>query len=115
MAPDGGELGRLLAPITPRAFLSRYWGRRSLYIPGAAAKLAELRFGLPTLTKAIDRRMPQGYLRVRFFDRHGHLTTGPADPEQYRPDDGITLQAFRICDRLDRSEEHTSELQSLRQ
>src|SRR5262245_58440932 len=102
MAPDGGELGRLLAPITPRAFLSRYWGRRSLYIPGAAAKLAELRFGLPTLTKAIDRRMPQGYLRVRFFDRHGHLTTGPADPEQYRPDDGITLQAFRICDRLDR-------------
>jgi ribosomal protein L16 Arg81 hydroxylase len=102
MPPDGGELDRLLAPITPGEFLKQYWGRRSLYIPGAAHKFAELGFDLPTLTKAVGRRMPQGYLEVRFFDRDGRLTASPDHPEQYRPDDGITLQAFRICDRLER-------------
>jgi len=102
MAPDGGELGRLLAPITPRDFLTRYWGRRAVYIPGAADKFAELGFDLPTLTKAVDRRTPEGHLEVRFFGRDGQLTAGPTHPEQYRPDEGLTLQAFRICDRLER-------------
>jgi ribosomal protein L16 Arg81 hydroxylase len=102
MAPDGGELGRLLAPITPRDFLSRHWGRRAVYIPGTADKFAELGFDLPTLTKAVDRRTPEGYLEVRFIDRDGRVIAGPAHPEQYRPEDGLTLQAFRICDRLER-------------
>jgi len=100
MPPDGGELGRLLAPVTPRRFLSRYWGRRPLYIPGTADKFAELGFDLPALLKAADHRVPQGYLQVRFVDRNNRLTPGPLRPEDYRPTDGITLQAFRICDRL---------------
>ncbi len=102
MPPDGGELRRLLAPVTPREFLSRYWGRRALYIPGAADKFAELAFDLPALTKAVDHRVPQGYLEVRFVGRDDRLTAGPIRPEDYRPADGITLQAFRICDRLER-------------
>ena len=102
MPPDGGELGRLLAPVTPREFLSRYWGRRPLYIPGAAHKFAELGFDLPTLTKAVDHRVPQGFLEVRFVGRDDRLTAGPSRPEDYRPTEGITLQAFRICDRLER-------------
>lgn len=102
MPPDGGELGRLLAPVTPREFLTRYWGRRPLYLPGTAGKFAELAFDLPALTKAVDNRMPQGYLEVRFVGRDDRLTAGPDHPEDYRPSDGITLQAFRICDRLER-------------
>jgi len=102
MPPDGGELGRLLAPVTPREFLSRYWGRRPLYIPGTVDKFAELAFDLPTLTKAVDHRVPQGYLEVRFVGRDDRLTAGPSRPEDYRPTEGITLQAFRICDRLER-------------
>jgi hypothetical protein len=102
MPPDGGELGRLLASVTPREFLSRYWGRRPLYIPGTARKFGELGFDLPSLTKAVDHRVPQGYLEVRFVGRDGRLTAGPSHPEDYRPTEGITLQAFRICDRLER-------------
>ena len=102
MPPDGGELGRLLAPVTPREFLSRYWGRRPLYIPGTVDKFAELAFDLPTLTKAVDHRVPQGYLEVRFVGRDDRLTAGPSRPEDYRPTEGITLQAFRVCDRLER-------------
>ena len=102
MPPDGGELGRLLAPIKPREFLTRYWGRLALYIPGAADKFAELGFDLPALTKVVDHRVPQGYLEVRFVDRNDRVTAGPNHPEDYRPADGITLQAFRICDRLER-------------
>jgi ribosomal protein L16 Arg81 hydroxylase len=101
MPPDGGELRRLLAPVTPQAFLTRYWGRRPLYIPGTADKLAEVAFDLPTLTKAVDDRIPQGYLEVRFVDRNGRLIAGPNRPEDYRPA-GVTLQAFRLCDRLER-------------
>jgi ribosomal protein L16 Arg81 hydroxylase len=102
MPPDGGELGRLLAPVNPREFLTRYWGRRPLYIPGTADKFAELAFDLPALTKAVDHRVPHGYLEVRFVGRDDRLTAGPDHPEDYRPADGITLQAFRICDRLER-------------
>ena len=102
MPPDGGELGRLLAPVTPREFLTRYWGRRALYIPGTADRFAELAFDLPSLTKAVDHRVPQGYLEVRFVGRDDGLTAGPNHPENYRPADGITLQAFRICDRIER-------------
>lgn len=102
MRPDGGELSRLLAPVTPREFVSRYWGRKPLYIPGTADRFAELAFDLPTLTRAIDHRVPPGYLEVRFIDAAGRLTKGPSRPEAYRPADGITLQAFRICDRLER-------------
>jgi len=102
MPPDGGELGRLLAPIKPREFLTRYWGRRALYIPGTADKFAELAFDLPALTKAVDHRVPQGYLEVRFVGCDDRLTAGPSHPEDYRPADGTTLQAFRICDRLER-------------
>jgi ribosomal protein L16 Arg81 hydroxylase len=102
MPPDGGELGRLLAPVSPRRFLTRYWGRRPLYIPGTADKFAELGFDLSALLKAVELRVPPGYLEVRFVDRHGRLTPGPIRPDDYRPADGITLQAFRICDRLER-------------
>ena len=102
MPPDGGELGRLLAPVRPRRFLTHYWGRRPLYVPGTADKFAELGFDLPALLKAVDHRVPQGYLEVRFVDRNNRLTAGPLRPEEYRPADGITLQAFRICDRLER-------------
>jgi ribosomal protein L16 Arg81 hydroxylase len=101
MPPDGGELGRLLAPVSPRRFLTRYWGRRPLFIPGAADKFEALGFDLPALLKAVDHRVPQGYLEVRFVDRDNRLTAGPLRPEDYRPTDGITLQAFRICDRLE--------------
>src|SRR6185295_6021579 len=89
MPPDGGELGRLLAPVGPRRFLAHYWGRRPLYIPGTADKFAERGFDLPALLKA-------------FVDRNNRLTPGPLRPEEYRLTDGITLQAFRICDRLER-------------
>jgi ribosomal protein L16 Arg81 hydroxylase len=102
MPPDGGELGRLLAPVTPREFLSRYWGRRPLYIPGGVDKFAELAFDLSILTKAVEPRVPPGYLEVRFVDRQGRLVAGPSNPGDYRPADGVTLQAFRICDRLER-------------
>jgi len=102
MPPDSGELRRLLAPVTPREFLTRYWGRKPLFIPGTADKFADLAFDLPTLTKAVDHRVPQGYLEVRFVDADNRLTQGPSRPEAYRPSDGITLQAFRVCDRLDR-------------
>ena len=102
MGPDSGELRRLLAPVTPREFLKRYWGRKPLYIPGKPDKFAELAFDLPALTKAVDHRVPQGYLEVRFVGADNRLTKGPIRPEDYRPSDGITLQAFRICDRLDR-------------
>ena len=37
-----GELDRLFHPISPRAFFSRYWERRSLLIPGARDKFAHL-------------------------------------------------------------------------
>ena len=102
MPPDGGELRRLLAPVTPREFLRRYWGRKPLYIPGTADKFAELAFDLPALTNAVAHRVPEGYLDVRFVGADGRLTNGPSRPEAYLPSDGSTLQAFRICDRLER-------------
>jgi hypothetical protein len=44
-----GELDRLFHPISPRAFFSRYWERRSLLIPGDRDKFAHLGFSSDTL------------------------------------------------------------------
>ncbi|HEU4409290.1 MAG TPA: cupin domain-containing protein [Polyangiaceae bacterium] len=42
MQGDDDELSRLLAPVTPEAFVGRYWGREPLYVRGRADKFAGL-------------------------------------------------------------------------
>ena len=43
------ELDRMFHPISPRAFFSRHWERRSLLIPGARDKFAHLGFSSDAL------------------------------------------------------------------
>src|SRR5690349_2502239 len=40
MTPAGSKLARLLDPVDLATFLSAYWERASLYIPGSSTKFA---------------------------------------------------------------------------
>jgi ribosomal protein L16 Arg81 hydroxylase len=97
---DGGELRRLLAPLTPRRFLARHWGQRPAFIAGSPRKFAGLGFTLRSLTRAIAPRVPPGRLEVLFVGADYQLAAGPARPDAYRPADGLSLKAHRICDRV---------------
>jgi len=99
--PDGGELRRLLAPLTPRRFLAGHWGKRPAFIRGTPRKFAELGFSLRSLPAAIASRVPAGSLQLWFVGADHRPVAGPARPERYRPADGLSLKAYRICDRVE--------------
>ena len=50
---DGGEIARLLAPVTLETFFAEYWNRRPLPIKGSAEKAGQL--------------IPGGFGREDFF------------------------------------------------
>jgi hypothetical protein len=46
MARSTGTLAKLFDPVSPQAFVDEYWGRKTLFVPGDAAKIETL-FGRP--------------------------------------------------------------------
>lgn len=79
--PRGAELRRLLAPVTPKVFLSRYWGQRALYIPGTPQKFGAL-FGRKAFWRAlevIDALGPHSRALIRAHYERDVLPRGAPD------------------------------------
>jgi ribosomal protein L16 Arg81 hydroxylase len=68
-----GELKRLLAPMTPKVFLERYWAREAVHIRGSKDKFKGLfsKAAFWKALKAIDAMGPQdrALIRAHFEDR----------------------------------------------
>src|SRR5207244_9155983 len=92
---DGGEIMRLLAPVTPETFFAEYWNRRPLLIKGSVEKAGQL--------------IPGGFGREDFFraahraaetkGELGIVSAGKFD-RMYAPDDEGVLLGRRATDRM---------------
>lgn len=74
--PDHREIVTLLAPVAPSEFVTEYWRRQSLYLPGEPDKLAMLGlddgwFQRALARQSMNRDANAQHLRAQFYDRQG--------------------------------------------
>jgi ribosomal protein L16 Arg81 hydroxylase len=105
-APAGEIVANLLDPVDSCSFMSTYWERASVYIPGNPSKFADLfnrsKF-LETVTRMVDQAAARNRrdwvaLNARYQDADGNHRQLAIQPEQI-PEllgAGLTIQAERI-------------------
>jgi len=102
----GAQLAKLLDPVDLCSFLSTYWERASLYIPGSPGKFADLfdrsKF-LETVTRMVSQAAARNRrdwvaLNARYQDSDGNHHQLAIQPEQIQEllGAGLTIQAERI-------------------
>jgi ribosomal protein L16 Arg81 hydroxylase len=102
MWPTGRELRDLLSPHDAEDFLTHFWGKRPLYIPGSAKKFGQLKFNLAVLEGAIRDLETRDRLRVRFVGADNKVKARPRDLGRYSVRHGdLTVCADWINDRVD--------------
>jgi ribosomal protein L16 Arg81 hydroxylase len=108
-SPDpapGGQLAKLLDPVDLSSFLSTYWERSSLFVPGGPSKVADLfnrsRF-LETVTRMVNQAAARNgrdwvALNARYQDADGNHHQLAIQPAQIPAllGAGLTIQAERI-------------------
>jgi ribosomal protein L16 Arg81 hydroxylase len=104
--PDNGPLTRLLDPVDVSSFMASYWERASLYIPGNAAKFADL-FSRSQFFRTVGQRIDQGtslplsrgvLLTAGYQGTDGNHRQLVIEPEQIRSllGAGLTIQAEQM-------------------
>lgn len=102
MSPNGRELLEILAPHRVQDFLTEYWGRRPLYIPGPTKKFGHFGFDLRAIESVIRAGKPSGRLQVRFVGPDNALKQSPKPLRHYSVRDGdLTVCVDWISDRVE--------------
>jgi ribosomal protein L16 Arg81 hydroxylase len=83
MKLDPTVVQKLLAPHRVESFLTAYWDKKPLYIPGNAEKFQHFKLTLPVLETLIRDTRTRDRMRVRFVGADNKVHDAPADLDHY--------------------------------